>query len=99
MLFPKVAQRFEELVDHTERLVNLYNRNLAEELDRLAALLPDGESEQLNAPFVLDVSPQGGATQRAGNHQVAYLVEMAKVEALDAMGENRKAVELLDRYV
>ncbi len=25
----------------------------------------------------------------------AYLVDMAKVEALDTMGENRKAVELL----
>jgi len=40
--------------------------------------------------------------QRAGKQarlQIDYLMDMAKVEALDALGENRKAVELLDRHV
>ena len=38
----------------------------------------------------------------AGNsakHQTTYLVDMARIEGLDAMGENRKAVELIDRPV
>ena len=30
---------------------------------------------------------------------LAYLVDMAKVEALDTMGENRKVVKLLGRHV
>jgi hypothetical protein len=31
--------------------------------------------------------------------RVSYLVNMAKAEALDAMGENRAAVELVERYL
>ena len=38
-------------------------------------------------------------TVKSTAHQVAYLVDMAKVEALDTMGENRRTVELLDRHV
>ena len=38
-------------------------------------------------------------TKKPAGHEAAYLVDMAKVEALDTMGENRKAVELLDRHV
>ena len=31
--------------------------------------------------------------------RVSYLVDMAKAEALDALGENRAAVELIGRYI
>ena len=31
--------------------------------------------------------------------RVSYLVDMAKAEALDAMGENRAAVELIERHL
>lgn len=31
--------------------------------------------------------------------RVSYLVDMAKAEALDAMGENRSAVELIERHL
>ena len=31
--------------------------------------------------------------------QVSYLVDMAKAEALDALGENRAAVELIERHL
>jgi hypothetical protein len=31
--------------------------------------------------------------------QVSYLVDMAKGEALDAMGEDREALELVERYL
>ena len=40
-----------------------------------------------------------GLTEQPAKHDAAYLVDMAKVEALDTMGENRKAVELLGRHV
>ncbi|MFQ6028096.1 MAG: hypothetical protein ACE5Q6_11440 [Dehalococcoidia bacterium] len=99
VLFPKTAESFDELVDHTERLVDLYNENLLEELDRLATVMPEGESGKLNKPCSLGLSSLEKLAGRATAHQVAYLVDMAKVEALDAMGENRRAVELLDRHV
>ncbi|MFQ6027585.1 MAG: hypothetical protein ACE5Q6_08840 [Dehalococcoidia bacterium] len=99
MLFPKLAQSFEELVDHTERLIELYNRNLAEGLDQLATLLPEGDSQKSPESFCLDVEALKMPAEKPAAYQVAYLVDMAKVEALDTVGENRKAVELLDRHV
>jgi len=63
-LFPQVGQGFEELVGYIERLVELYNRDLAEGLDRLIAILPKGNSQKSIEPFSLDVSTlnqsQGG---------------------------------------
>ena len=99
VLFTKVAQGFDELVDHTERLVDLFNRNLGEELDHLATMLSKEDSDNLSEPFCLDVGALEKLSGKPVYHQVAYLVDMAKVEALDTMGENRKAVELLDRHV
>ena len=99
VLFPKVAQNYDELVDHTERLVDLYNGSLSEELDRLATLLPEGESGKPKEPFRLDLSPLEKLAGKYTARQVAYLVDMAKVEALDTTGENRKAAELLVRDI
>jgi len=31
--------------------------------------------------------------------QISYLVDMAKAEALDAMGEDREDLELVERYL
>ena len=36
---------------------------------------------------------------KTGSERVSYLVDMAKAEALDAMGENRAAVELIERHL
>ena len=63
------------------------------------ALLPGRDSEQSIEPFRLEVSTLDGLTEKPAKHDAAYLVDMAKVEALDTMGENRKAVELLERHV
>ena len=42
--FSNMAQSLDELVDHTGRPVDLYNRDLAGDMDRLATRLPEGES-------------------------------------------------------
>ncbi len=84
---------------YIERLVDLYDQDLAEGLDRLIAPLPEGDSQKSIEPFSLDVSTLDELTEKPANHQAAYLVDMARVEALDTMGENRKAVELLDRHI
>ena len=98
-LFPEVAQDFDGLVDYIERLADLYNRNLAEGLDHLATLVPGHDSSKSDGPFFLDLSSLDKLSENPAKHQIAYLVDIAKVEALDTMGENQKAVELLDRYV
>jgi len=98
-LFPQVAQGFEELVGYIGRLVDLNNRALADGLDRLIALLPVGNSQKSVEPFGLDVSTLDGLTEQPAKHETAYLVDMAKVDALDTLGEKEKAVKLLDRHV
>ena len=98
-LFPQVAEGFQELVGYTERLVDLYNRDLADGLDSLMAILPKGDSQKSDEPFSLEVSTLDELTEKPAKHETAYLVDMARVEALDTMGENRKAVAILDRHV
>ena len=39
------------------------------------------------------------SAQSPAKWQVAYLVDMAKADALDLLGENRQALELMDRHV
>ena len=99
VLFPKTAEGFDELVAYIEKLVDLYNGTLAEGLDHFAALVPEGDSQKSDESFCLNPSTLDKLTEKPAQHQVAYLVDIAKVEALDTMGENRKAVELLDRHV
>ncbi len=98
-LFPQVAEGFLELVGYIERLVDLYNRDLAEGLDRLMAILPKGNSQKTVEPFSLNVSTLDKPTGKPAGREAAYLVDMAKVEALDTMGEKEKAVAILDRHV
>ena len=84
---------------YIERLVDLYNRDLAEGLDRLMTLLRKGDSQKSVDPFNLDPSTLDGLTAKAAKHEAAYLVDMARVEALDTMGEKEKALAILDRHV
>ena len=70
-----------------------------EGLDRLMDILPKGDSQQSVKPFSLDLSTLDGLTAIPAKHEAAYLVDMARVEALDTMGEKEKAVAILDRHV
>ena len=77
----------------------MYKKDLAEGLDRLKAILAEGDPQKSVEPFSLDVSTLDELTEKPAKHEAGYLVDMARVEALDTMGENQKAVELLDRHV
>ncbi len=94
-----MAEDFQELVGYIERLIGLYNRDLANGLDSLMAIIPEGDSQKAVEPFSLDVSILDHLTEKPAKHDTAYLVDLAKVEALDTMGESRKAAELLERHV
>ncbi len=93
-----LQEGFTDLMGYIKRLVDLYNRDLADGLDRLIALLSEADSQKSVEPFSLDVSAQDGPTEQPALHGAAYLVDMARVEALHTLGETRKAVELLDRH-
>ena len=99
VLFPGVAEWFQDLVDHTEKLAQLFNRNLGDEMVSLQPAPADCEGAAAPISLGLDLGEVARQTEHFAPAQVTYLVDMAKVEALDALGENRRAVELLERHV
>ena len=56
----------------------------------------DGQDE---SPRTIDLAGLIESVQGAAKEQVAYMVDMAKADALDVIGESRQAWELVDRYV
>ena len=50
-------------------------------------------------PLTIDLAALIENVQRPARAQDAYMVNMAKAEALDLLGETRQALELVDRHV
>ena len=67
-----------------------------EHLERLLIETRDGQDE---APLTIDLSGLIGNVEGAAREQVAYLVDMAKADALGLLGETRQAFELVDRHI
>ena len=62
----------------------------------LGGLLGIGQDE---SPLTIDLAGLIEDVQGDARDQVAYMVDMAKVDALDLLGESRRAFELVDRLV
>ena len=99
ILFPAVAEGFDDLVASVEKTVDIYNDALAEDTERLGRLLSEIGDRQDESPLTIDRTGLVEAVREAVADQVAYMVDMAKAEALDMLGETRQAVELVDRHV
>ncbi len=63
------------------------------------ALLPNGDCQKSVEPFSLDLSTLDELTEQPARHETSYLVDLARVEALDLIGESWKAVKLLERHL
>ena len=98
-LFPDVAKGFDQLVVSAEKLVGIYNEALAEDIERLGRLLIETGGDQDESPLTIDVAGPIESVQGVAKEQVAYMVDMAKADALDLLGESRQAFELVDRHV
>ena len=70
---------------------------MAGEIERLERLLIKTGDGQGEAPLTIDLA--GLIENVKGTEQVAYMVDMAKADALDLLGETRQAWELVDRHV
>ena len=94
-----MAEGFDQLLVSVKKLVDIYNQSLAEDIERVDKLLDgpgDGHDE---SPLTLDLARLSENIQAAAKGQVAYMVDMAKADALDLLGETRRAFELVDRHV
>lgn len=68
-------------------------------IDRLEGLLIGTGNRQDNSPLTIDLAGLIEKAQNGAKEQVAYLVDMAKADAPDLLGEPRQAWELVDRHV
>ena len=98
-LFPEVAEGFGELLASVEKLVDIYNEALAEDIERLERLLCKTGDGQDESPLKIDLASLIDSISGAAAEQVAYLVDMAKSDALNLLGETRQAWELVDRHL
>ena len=98
-LFPEVAEGFGQLLAWVEKLVDIYNEALAGDIERLERLLVETGDVQDESPLTIDLAGVIESVQGAAWEQVAYMVDMAKADALDLLGETRQAFELVDRHV
>ena len=82
-----------------EKLVGIYNEALAGDIERLERLLVELGDREDQSPLTIDLEGRSENVQVAVKEQVAYMVDMAKADALDLLGETRQAFELVDRHV
>ena len=82
-----------------EKLVGIYNEALARDIDQLEKLLIETGGDQDASPLIIDLPGLIESVQGVAKVQVAYMVDMAKADALELLGETRGALELVDRHV
>jgi hypothetical protein len=96
--FPAVAEEFARLIGCLEELVEAYNEDFANELGQETSLAPEGLEAAKRSSLIntaaLDKDVPPGARQHT-----AFLVDMARAEALDVMGENQAAVSIIERHI
>ena len=85
--------------NRTVKTIDIYNESLAWEPDYLARLVVETKDGQDEPPLTIDPAPLIEGVEGAARKQVAYFVDMAKANALDVLGENRQALELVERYI
>ena len=98
-MFPAETEGFDQLLDLVEKLVANYNRDLAGGIERVDRLLIEAGDGHRESSLTIRLSELIVNVQGAAKAQVAYLVGMAKADALDLLGETRQALELVDRHV
>ena len=98
-LFSEVSDGFGQLLALVEKLVNIYNEALAGDIERSERLLMETGDGQDESPLTIDLAGLVETVQGSAREQGAYLVDMAKADALDLLGETRQAFELVDRHV
>ena len=65
-------------------------------MERMLNETGDGQDE---SSLTLDLAGLVENVQGAAREHIAYMVDMAKADALELLGETRGALELVDRHV
>ncbi len=98
-LVSDLAEGFGQLMASVEKLVGIYNEALARDLEQLEKLLMETGGDPDESPLTLDLAGLIESVQGAAKAQIAYMVDMAKADALDLFGKTRQAFESVGRHV
>ena len=81
-----------------EKSVGIYNEALVGDIERVEGLVNEtGDGQE--SPLTIDLTSLVENIQGAAREQMVYMVDMAKADALDLLGDARGAFELVDRHV
>jgi hypothetical protein len=97
LLFPASASGFAKLVESMEELVQGFNEDFGYKCEQEVGPAP-GSLDGAKPPDFIDIATVQQAVVPAVRQHTTFLVDMAKAEVLDAMGENRAAMELMDLH-
>ena len=79
--------------------MDIYNEALAEDIEGLAKTLSETEEVQDESPLTMEVAELIEDVQVAAREQVAYMLDLGKPDALETLGEDKKAYALVERHV
>ena len=96
-LFDDEREGLDQLVTLIEKLIDLYNDDVAARVESQERLLRETGTEVRAVRGVIRLTDVAGKIDGPANDRVAYMVDMAKAEALTLMGEAKKAVTYADR--
>ena len=99
VLFPSDAEGLNQLVALMEKSVSNYNEELAGSTERVEKILGETRDGHQPSRLTIDMAALIESVQGSAKEQVAYLVDMAKADALDVLGETRQALDLMERHV
>ncbi len=99
VLFPAVVEGLDQLLALVEKSVGIYNDSLARDIERLERPLVETGDGQDESPLTIDLAAVIEGVEGPAREQVAYLVDMAKANALDVLGESENAVKMVEQYV
>ncbi|MDO8567181.1 MAG: hypothetical protein Q7R57_00530, partial [Dehalococcoidales bacterium] len=84
LLFPDVGRSLADTIGTTDQLVGMFNDSCCEQGQQHLEI----DLEEVRKRSIVKVA-----------EQTAYLVDMAKAEALDALGEREAGIRLAERYL
>ena len=82
-----------------DKVVGNYNEDLVGCIDRVEKLFDETRDGSQPCRLTIDLAGLIESVQVATKDQVSYLVDMAKADALEILGETRQSLELVDRHV
>jgi hypothetical protein len=97
LLFPAHTRSLAKLVEVVEELVVVINEGFADEVGQETGTSAGIEASR--PPNFINIAVLKEALTPAARQHTAFLVDIAKAEALDDMGENQAAVEIMERQL